>query len=94
MSPVIQTLSMYVKIIVITLFVIMLGTLVNTTFAQQFQEPDYTIRGAEISGFEIDQKNASLIISIDPRARGEISITLLRNLIDAKSGFEDIDFHV
>ena len=72
----------------------MLGTLVNTTFAQQFQEPDYTIRGAEVSGFEIDQENASLIISIDPRARGEITITLLRNLIDAKSGFEDIDFHV
>jgi len=85
---------MYVKIIIITLFVIMLGTLVNTTFAQQFQEPKYTIRGAEISGFELDQENASLIITIDPRARGEIAITLLRNLIDAKSGFEDIDFHV
>jgi len=84
----------YVKIIVITLFVVMLGTLVTPTFAQQFNEPNYTIRGAEVSGFEIDQENASLIISIDPRARGEIAITLLRNLIDAKSGFEDIDFHV
>ena len=73
---------------------VMLGTLISPTLAQQFKEPVYTTRGAEISGFEINQEDASLIISIDPRARGEITITLPRNLIDAKSGFEDIDFHV
>ena len=94
LSPIIQPLSVYVKIIVITLFVVMLGTLISPTFAQQFKEPNYTIRGAEVSGFEIDQETASLIIFIEPRARGELVITLPRNLIDAKIGFEDIDFDI
>jgi len=72
----------------------MLSTFVSPTFAQQFIEPDYTIRGGEVIGFEIDQDNVSLIITLDARARGELVITLPRNLIDAKSGHEDIDFGI
>jgi len=87
-----QFLSVYVKIIVITLFVVMLGALISPTFAQQFIEPKYTIRGGEVLGFELDQKISSLIITLDARARGELIITLPRNLIDSKSGFEDSDF--
>jgi len=74
--------------------VVMLGTLISPTFAQQFLEPSYTIRGGEIFGFEIDQKISSLIILMDQRARGELVITLPRNLIDAKIGFDDIDFEI
>jgi len=92
LALIIQPLSMNVKIIVITLFLVTIGTFTNPAFAQQFEEPNYTIRGAEVSGFEIDSENTSLIISIDPRARGELIITLPRNLIDAKIGSEDIEF--
>jgi len=89
-----QLVSVYGKIIIITLFVVMLGAFISPTFAQQFKEPNYTIRGADILGFEIDQETTSLIISLDSRARGELIITLPRNLIDAKSGFEDSDFDI
>ena len=92
MTPIIQPLSMRVKIIVITLFLVAIGTFTNPTFAQQFEEPNYTIRGGEVSGFEIDSESTSLIISIDPRARGELIITLPRSLIDAKTGSEDSEF--
>jgi hypothetical protein len=92
LTPIIQPLSMNVKIIVITLFLVTIGTFTNPAFAQQFEEPNYTIRGGEVSGFEIDSENTSLIISIDPRARGELIITLPRSLIDAKIGSEDIEF--
>ena len=94
MSLVKQQLSVYVKIIVITLFVVMLGSVIAPTFAQQFQEPDYTIRGAKVLGFEIDVETASLTILLDTRARGEIIIILPRNLIDARDGFDDIDFEI
>jgi len=89
-----QSLSVNLKIIVITLFVVMLGAFISPTFAQQFKEPNYNIRGGEILGFEIDPENSSLILSLDARARGELIITLPRNLIDAKIGFEDIDFDI
>jgi len=72
----------------------MLGAVITPTFAQQFREPEYTIRGADILGFEIDAETASLTISLNGRARGELIITLPRNLIDAKIGFEDIDFEI
>ena len=75
---------MNVKIIVITLFLVMVGTFITPTFAQQFKEPDYLIRGGEVLGFELVPETASLIVSIDVRARGELAITLPRNLIDAK----------
>ena len=83
---------MNVKVLVIALFLVMIGMFTIPTFAQQFEEPNYTIRGGEVSGFEIDSQNTSLIISIDSRARGELIITLPRSLIDAKIGSEDIDF--
>ena len=64
------------------------------TFAQQFEDFDYSIRGGDILNFEIDSETASLIISLDARARGELIITLPRYLIDAKIGSEDTDFDV
>ena len=70
----------------------MIGTFISPTFAQQFKEPNYKIRGGEVLGFEIDPDTTSLIISLDQRARGELTITLPRNLIDAKIGSEDTDF--
>jgi len=94
LSPIIQLLSMRVKIIVITLFLVAIGMFTNPAFAQQFEEPNYTIRGGEVSGFELDSENTSLIISIDTRARGELIITLPRSLIDAKIGSEDSEFFI
>ncbi len=85
---------MNVKIIVIALSVVMLGTFVFPTFAQQFKEPNYDIRGGTILGFEIDSESTSLIIALDARARGELIITLPRNLIDARTGSEDINFEI
>lgn len=89
-----QFLSVNVKIIVITLVVVMFVALISPTFAQQFKEPKYEIRGATVLGFEIDQETASLIITLDSRARGELIITLPRNLIDAKTGNEDSNFSI
>jgi len=89
-----QQVSVNVKIIVITLFVVMLGTLISPTFAHEFKHPDYDIRGGTVIDFEIDPETTSLIIALDARARGELIITLPRNLIDAKIGFEDSDFDI
>ncbi len=72
----------------------MLGTFVSPTFAQQFKEPIYEIRGGTILGFEIDSESTSLIITLDARARGELVITLPRNLIDARTGSGDINFEI
>ena len=38
---------------------------VSPTFAQQFKEPIYEIRGGSILGFEIDPESTSLIITLD-----------------------------
>jgi len=92
LSPVIQPLSVNVKFKVIILFLVMIGTFISPTFAQQFKEPNYKIRGGDVLGFELDPDTKSLIISLDQRARGELTITLPRNLIDAKIGSEDTDF--
>jgi len=89
---VIQPLSVNVRVIVIMLFLVMIGTFTSPAFAQQFKEPDYEIHGAEVLGFGLDPETATLTILIDPRGKGELIITLPRNLIDAKSGFEDTDF--
>ena len=85
---------MNVNLIVIVLFLTIIGIIVQPTFAQQFEEPNYTIRRGEVLGFEIDPETASLIISIKPRTSGELTITLPRDLIDAKIGSEDSDFIV
>jgi hypothetical protein len=72
----------------------MIGLMVPSVFGQQFQDFDYDIRGGKVLNFEIDSENASLLIFIDARARGELTITLPRAIIDAKIGSEDIDFMV
>ncbi len=71
-----QPLSVNVKVKVITLFLVMIGIFTSPAFAQQFEEPNYTIRRGEVLGFEIDPTTASLIVSLDVRARGELAITL------------------
>jgi len=85
---------MSVKVIVITLFLVMVGTFISPAFAQQFEEPNYSIRRGEVLGFEIDPETGSLIISIKARTNGELTITLPRDLIDAKIGSVDSDFIV
>ncbi len=55
---------------------------------------NHDIRGGKIVNIEIDEENTSLIISLDTRARGELTITLPRNLIDARNNSEDIDFKI
>jgi len=92
LTPVIQPLSVNVKVIVIALFLIMIGTFTSPAFAQQFKEPDYEIHGAEVLGFGLDPETATLTILIDARGKGELIITLPRNLIDAKDRFEDANF--
>jgi len=82
------------QIIVIVLFFVIIGSFTSPAFAQQFAEPNYEIRGGEVLGFEIDSENKSLIISLDVRSRGELVITLPRNLIDAKIGSEDSGFKI
>ncbi len=72
----------------------MIGMISTPIFAQEFDDIDYKIRGATIQSFETDSDTASLIITLDARARGELVITLPRYLIDAKIGSEDIDFDI
>jgi len=91
---VIQQLSVNLKVIQIALFLGMIGIFTSPAFAQQFTDPNYVIEGGEVLDFKIDSETKSLIISLNAKSRGEIIITLPRNLIDAKSGNEDIDFTV
>ena len=79
---------------IVAAVVIMIGVMVPNVFAQQFEDFDYSIRGGEVLNFELDSENTSLLISIDARARGELIITLPRDIIDAKMGSEDTDFEV
>jgi len=81
-------------IIIIALSVVIFGAFTSPAFAQQFKEPNYTIRGGTVLGFEVDPETSSLIITLDARARGELIITLPRNLIDAKIGSQDSNFEI
>jgi len=81
-------------VIIVIVSVAMIGMMIPSIFAQQFDDFDYTIRGGEVLDFEIDSENTSLLIFIDARARGELIITLPRAIIDAKIGSEDADFDV
>ena len=81
-------------VIIVIVSVAMIGIMIPSVFAQQFEDFDYSIRGGEVLNFEIDSETASLLISIDARARGELIITLPRAIIDAKIGSEDADFGV
>ena len=80
--------------IIVMISIAMIGVMVPSGFAQQFDDFDYSIRGGEVLDFEIDSETASLLIFIDARARGELIITLPRAIIDAKIGSEDTDFGV
>jgi len=80
------------KVIPIVLFLAIIGIFTSPAFAQQFEEPNYSIHRGEVLGFGIDPETTSLIISIKPRTSGELTITLPRDLIDAKIGSEDSDF--
>ena len=82
------------RIIVIALSLVIIGTFSSFSFAQQFDDLDYDIRGGTVLNFEIDSETASLILSLDARARGELTITLPRYLIDAKDGSGDTDFDI
>ena len=80
--------------LIVIVAIVMIGAIVPSVTAQQFDDFDYNIRGGEVLNFEMDSENASLLISIDARARGELIITLPRSIIDAKVDSEDIDFNV
>ena len=78
---------------ILILFVI--GTFsISEITAQEIDELEYQISGAKVTGFELDSIDKSLTISIDVRARGELTITLPRDLIDAKKDSEDINFDI
>ena len=94
LSPMKQFQSMKVKIIIIALVAVMFAAFVSPTFAHEFTHPDYDIRGGTVIDFEIDPETTSLIIELDARARGELIITLPRNLIDAKIGSQDSNFEI
>ena len=81
-------------LIILIAIVAVIGVMFPSVTAQQYDDFDYNIRGGEVLNFEIDSENASLLISIDARARGELIITLPRSIIDAKVDSEDIDFDV
>ena len=67
---------------------------ISGTFAEEIDELDYEISGAKVTGFELDSTDKSLTISLDVRARGEITVVLPRDLIDAKQDSEDIPFEI
>jgi len=48
LSPAIQPLSVNIKFKVIILFLVMIGAFISPTFAQQFKEPNYKIRGGDV----------------------------------------------
>jgi len=83
-----------IQILVITAFLVMISLFSIPAFAQQFDDLDYKIRGGEVLSFEIDGETSSLTVLLDARARGELVITLPRNLIDAKVDFQDTDFKI
>ncbi|MEO2265110.1 MAG: hypothetical protein ABGW49_04395, partial [Nitrosopumilus sp.] len=85
---------MNVSLLVIVLFFVMIGMISIPVLAQEFDDLDYKIRGGTVQSFETDPTTSSLIITLDARARGELTITLPRYLIDAKIGSEDIDFDI
>ena len=55
----------------------------------------YTMKGGDVTGMELNQKNLSLVIYLDTNTDGVLDIKLLRNNIDAISGNGlDIDYIV
>ena len=77
----------------VVLAVLVVGVIASPVFGQ-VDGLDYDIRGGNITNIEIDQENTSMIIFLDARAKGELTITLPRNLIDAKINSQDTDFKI
>lgn len=74
-----------------------LALLVVIIFTPAFAQTgalDYDIRGGDVTHIEIDDENTSLIIELDARTRGELVVTIPRNLIDAKANNEDTNFEI
>jgi len=94
LSSSIQAQSVILKLIQITLLLVIIGMVISPAFAQQFREPDYTISGAKVIDFILDPEAKTLTISLDVKSRGEITITLLRNIIDARDEAKDKEFTV
>ena len=81
------------KIAIITAVLVVLVT-VSVPVIAQTGGLDYEIRGGEVTHVEIDDETTSLIIELETRTRGELVITLPRNLIDAKINDEDKEFEI
>jgi len=55
----------------------------------------YTMKGGDVTGMELNQKNLSLVVNIDTNTDGVLEIKLLRDNIDSLSGNGlDIDYIV
>ena len=55
----------------------------------------YTMKGGDVTGMALNQKNLSLVVNIDTNSDGVLDIKLLRDNIDALSGNGlDIDYIV
>jgi len=87
LSSMIQPLSVNVKVKVITLFLVMVGAFISPTFAQQFKEPNYVIRGGEVLGFAIDQETTTLIILLEPKSGGGINHNIAQKFDRCKNWF-------
>ncbi len=81
---------MKIKVIILFLTAVIF---VSPAFAQ-LGGIEYDIRGGEVLGFEVDEETTSVIISLDARSKGELVITLPRNIIDAKIDSNDTDFQI
>ena len=82
------------KIQFITVILILgIGIFLSPVFGQT-SGLDYDIRGGEVISIDIDDENNSLIILLEPNSKGELVITLPRNLIDAKANSQDTQFKI
>ena len=82
------------SIILNAVLAVLVAVVIASPVFGQVDGLDYDIRGGNITNIEIDQENTSMIISLDARAKGELTITLPRNLIDAKINSQDTDFKI
>ena len=76
------------------MIILTLGLIFVSPVFGQTSGLDYDIRGGEVTGVDINDEDNSLIILIDTRTKGELVITLPRNLIDAKVNSEDTEFSI
>ena len=93
MSLIYQKNTMHIFYSILVLFTAGLFS-ISGAFAEEIDDLDYEISGAKVTGFELDSTDNSLTISLDVRARGEITVILPRDLIDAKQDSEDVPFEI